>query len=155
MISTEESTKLKDYWGETTYLLSNACAIPVIRAVPPTIRTACRYFFIFSSPPAARVLLKIATSRGSLLASKETSIGRPPGYRDAWICGGEAFRAADFPFPSTSISSVTCPGPLAMPVVLVTGTSSPGGLVSWRSGLGVLATARPHPIEGVKTERGG
>lgn len=59
------------------YLLSRACAIPGINAVPPMTRTAWRYFLIFSSPPAARALLKMATSRGSLLASKQTSKSNP------------------------------------------------------------------------------
>ncbi|CAK5267691.1 unnamed protein product [Mycena citricolor] len=43
------------------------------------ISTACRYLRILSSPPAARVLLKMATSRGSRLASSATSMSKPPG----------------------------------------------------------------------------
>lgn len=61
------------------YLLSNACAMPGTRAVPPITNTAWRYLRIFSSPPAALALLKMATSRGSLLASKHTSMVYPPG----------------------------------------------------------------------------
>jgi hypothetical protein len=62
-----------------THRLSSACAIPGTILVPPITRTACKYFRIFSSPPAARALLKTATSSGSFEASNSTSIGNPPG----------------------------------------------------------------------------
>src|SRR6266702_2843643 len=61
-----------------TYLLSSACETPGTSAVPPTTRTACKYLRIFSSPPAARALLNIATSIGNLLASNAMSRLRLP-----------------------------------------------------------------------------
>lgn len=72
---------------QKTYLLSRAWAIPGISAVPPTTRTAWRYLRILSSPPAALALLKIATSKGSLLDSNTTSIGKLPKY-DVWFWTG-------------------------------------------------------------------
>ena len=59
--------------NSVTYLLSRAGAIPDICALPPISKTICRYLRIRSSP-AARTLLKIATSNGNMLASKGTSM---------------------------------------------------------------------------------
>jgi hypothetical protein len=70
------------------YLLSRACAIPGVRAVPPTTRTACKYFRILSSPPAARALLNIATSKGSLLASSSRSIWGAASFTGCCCCCG-------------------------------------------------------------------
>ena len=55
--------------------LLNARAVAGIIAEPPMTSTASRYLELFSSPPAARALLKIATSKGCLLlASRRTCL---------------------------------------------------------------------------------
>ena len=88
-------------------------------AVPPIMSTACRYFRIFSSPPAALALLKMATSKGSLLASKHTSMANPPGFvvaavtpepdfaGDCWLVDGVG---VETPFDSPSISTTSAAG---------------------------------------------